>query len=471
MSRLRSIRKAFASILQEKKMLEHLDCPFLCNIKFAFQDASAMYMVYELKLGGDLKFLLSFYKKFNEDAVRFLMAEISLGLSFLHANSIIHRNLKPSNILIDELGHASIADLSVATYYQSSKLLQPTAGTLVYMSPEMLEKRGYNESTDWWSFGVIIFELLFGKRPFRGKSDADVRHAILSAKLKYPADAAKVSSACVDAMKAFLEPDPEARLGSVRSGGLSRITEHAWFKGVDWCVVERLEAKPVHIPDIKKTNFNELMQIQQMYGTNDQYLDKRGVSKTSIHSTNHARDDELSKILADFIVYDFTKVDSEKSANRAKLWITKCAQRLKQTAEFLSQPDEGDDNEMEADRIIIDPDAFSAKSRYSTISENEILFGGGAGHPQVPSIPESMRSSLNSSGVLKAGSVLVSTVSSKSALNLAPAMPGSAQQSNAESGSILVSNVSAKSGLNLSAAELESVQQCTVESKLRINSP
>ncbi|KAI8610863.1 kinase-like domain-containing protein [Chytriomyces sp. MP71] len=299
-------RKAFASILQEKKMLEHLDCPFLCNIKFAFQDASAMYMVYELKLGGDLKFLLSFYKKFNEDAVRFLMAEISLGLSFLHANSIIHRNLKPSNILIDELGHASIADLSVATYYQSSKLLQPTAGTLVYMSPEMLEKRGYNESTDWWSFGVIIFELLFGKRPFRGKSDADVRHAILSAKLKYPADAAKVSSACVDAMKAFLEPDPEARLGSVRSGGLSRITEHAWFKGVDWCVVERLEAKPVHIPDvsafplkeksgfnlcccipqIKKTNFNELMQIQQMYGTNDQYLDKRGVSKTSIHSTS-----------------------------------------------------------------------------------------------------------------------------------------------------------------------------------------
>ncbi|KAI8614682.1 kinase-like domain-containing protein [Chytriomyces sp. MP71] len=464
-------KKAFASILQEKKMLEHLDCPFLCNIKFAFQDVTFIYMVSELKLGGDLKFLLSFYKKFNEDAVRFLMAEISLGLSFLHANSIIHRNLKPSNILIDELGHASIADLSIATYYQSYKLLQPTAGTLVYMSPEMLEKRGYNEATDWWSFGVILYELLFGKRPFRGKSDADVRHAILNAKLKYPADAAKVTSTCIDAIKAFLEPDPVARLGSAGSGGLSRITQHVWFQGVDWCLVERLAAKPVLVPDMKKTEFNELMKLQRIRGASDEpvHVEKREVSKTSIHSNSHALDEEMLKIQAEFSLYDFTKLEPKKAANRAGLWTTKCAQRLTQTAAFLGRSDEVDEKEMEGDRIIIDPDAFSAKSRYSTISEKDILCGGEAGHPKVPSIPESMRSSIKSaesSGVIRTGSVLVSNVSSKSGLNLPLVVPESAGHSNVESGSMLVSNISVKSGLHTPATDVESVQRSGIELSL-----
>ncbi|KAJ3404680.1 hypothetical protein HDU80_002525 [Chytriomyces hyalinus] len=381
--RLCLLKKALENILQEKKMLESLECPFLCNIQFAFHDKETMFLIQELKLGGDLKFLLSWSTRLSEDAVRFLTAEISLGVAYLHDNNIIHRNLKPANILVDTLGHACVTDLSVASYFKASKPLHAAAGTLVYMSPEMLEKQGYTDTTDWWSLGVIAYELLYGKRPFRGKTDVDVTAAIISAKLKYPSNS-KASSECILFLKGLLERDPKLRLGSTQAGGYARIFMHAWFSSIDWVQLEKMEGKPVHVPDMKKFNFNQLMDVE------DEIYDSNPLPDMRSDEDSEA----LDKINTTFHPFEHTRISDSDRNLRKTTWTTFTQRRVKdiQTQIELDETNSQEYDE-EPDNILIDPDCFSICSRYSAISENNVLVSSGL-VPDVPSIPTSIRSSI-----------------------------------------------------------------------------
>jgi serine/threonine kinase 32 len=140
------------------------------------------------------------------------MAELSSAVAFLHEKKIIHRDLKPDNILLDERGHAHITDLNIAVHYSERKLLNGVAGSMAYMgrfslvsrhilprgcnwltlrqpAPEVLAKKGYTYTIDWWSLGVCAYELVFGRRPFRGKTNSDLTHAISRDHLKFPEDA------------------------------------------------------------------------------------------------------------------------------------------------------------------------------------------------------------------------------------------------------------------------------------------
>ena len=137
------------------------------------------------------------------------MAELSSAVAFLHEKKIIHRDLKPDNILLDERGHAHITDLNIAVHYSERRLLTGVAGSMAYMggcnflsnvfgcrlltlvppAPEVLAKKGYTYTIDWWSLGVCAYELVFGRRPFRGKTNSDLTHAISRDHLKFPEDA------------------------------------------------------------------------------------------------------------------------------------------------------------------------------------------------------------------------------------------------------------------------------------------
>src|SRR5882724_4032624 len=134
------------------------------------------------------------------------MAELSSAVAFLHEKKIIHRDLKPDNILLDERGHAHITDLNIAVHYSERRLLTGVAGSMAYMgarihslsssfvyastqAPEVLAKKGYTYTIDWWSLGVCAYELVFGRRPFRGKTNSDLTHSISRDHLKFPDDA------------------------------------------------------------------------------------------------------------------------------------------------------------------------------------------------------------------------------------------------------------------------------------------
>jgi serine/threonine kinase 32 len=134
--------------------------------------------------------------------VRYFVAEIASALDFLHSHRIIHRDLKPDNILLDERGHAHITDFNIGVHFSDRRLLTGVAGSMAYMAPEILAKRGYTATVDWWSLGVCAFELVFGRRPFRGKTNSDLTHAIAKDPLRFPDDAeSKCSRAGMQALR------------------------------------------------------------------------------------------------------------------------------------------------------------------------------------------------------------------------------------------------------------------------------
>ncbi|KAI8611834.1 kinase-like domain-containing protein [Chytriomyces sp. MP71] len=257
--------KAVDNIIQERKLLEEIHCPFVCNLRYAFQDDENMFMVIDLKLGGDLRFHLNKMGTLAEDVVKFCVAECALGLMYLHSKHVVHRDLKPDNILLDEWGHACLTDFNIATYWREDKQLHAVAGSMAYMAPEILDKSGYTYTIDWWSMGVITYELLLGKRPFRGSTNEELTSAITKGKLEFPAGHdKKISSEGLDMIKAWLTRSPPDRLGSRECGGDVKINTHPWFAGYDWAAFEKLAVQPPFVPDSKKANFDATHELEEM---------------------------------------------------------------------------------------------------------------------------------------------------------------------------------------------------------------
>jgi serine/threonine kinase 32 len=199
------------------------------NLRYAFQDDENCFFVLDLMLGGDLRcssisiiyhpsHRLTFgtvhldrLGSLPEESVRFHMAELSSAVCFLHEKHIMHRfalpsvicpfhllwchsrrsnrDIKPDNILLDERGHAHLTDFNIAVHYSDRRLLTGVAGSMAYMAPEILHKRGYTSPIDWWSLGVCAFELLFGRRPFRGRTNTALTHSISKDPLRFPENA------------------------------------------------------------------------------------------------------------------------------------------------------------------------------------------------------------------------------------------------------------------------------------------
>lgn len=131
-------------------------------MRYAFQDDETLFMALDLMLGGDLR-VAAAKKPLNEHQVRYYVATIALSLNYLHKKGIVHRDIKPENILLDKKGYAHLSDFNIATQFNRNQpLLWSMAGTMAYMAPEMLARKGYSISVDWWSLGIVAYELLFG---------------------------------------------------------------------------------------------------------------------------------------------------------------------------------------------------------------------------------------------------------------------------------------------------------------------
>ncbi|KAF3936672.1 Phototropin-2 [Dactylella cylindrospora] len=248
------------NIIRERRMLEHLNHPFICNLRYSFQDVEYLYIVVDLMNGGDLRFHIN-RKTFTEDAVRFWIAEIACALVYTHKRMIVHRDVKPDNILLDSDGHVHLADFNVASDIHPDRPLTSKSGTLAYLAPEVYSGKGYGTAVDWWSLGVVFYECIYGKRPFVSDSHEELAKEIMRASPHYHVTNPPVSTACMSAIKGLLNPDPRFRLGAA---GFETFTSHPFFQSIDFDALMRKEIDPVFVPSRDKTNFDATYDLEEL---------------------------------------------------------------------------------------------------------------------------------------------------------------------------------------------------------------
>ncbi|KAJ1558286.1 hypothetical protein HK096_002505, partial [Nowakowskiella sp. JEL0078] len=260
---------AIQNIFRERAILEEVNHPFLVNLRFAFQDDENMFMVLDLMIGGDIRYHLDRLGGFSENAVRFYAAELGLALKYLHSKGIVHRDLKPDNLLLDEFGHIHITDFNIAVHYSKNKPLKSHSGTLAYMAPDVFKNKGYLWQVDWWSLGVVLYECIYGKRPFRGGSSESITHAILHSDLIIPAvnlatkQQCQVSPDCISFLRSLLQRDVSQRLGCTPSG-FDEFMAHPWFSGWDWDATEKKMLSPLFVPAANQANFDATHDLEEL---------------------------------------------------------------------------------------------------------------------------------------------------------------------------------------------------------------
>ncbi|XP_065674354.1 protein kinase C delta type isoform X2 [Hydra vulgaris] len=225
--------------------------PYLTHLMATFQNESHLFFVMEYLNGGDLMFHIQSFGKFDENRARFYGAEVVCGLQFLHKNLIIYRDLKLDNILLDREGHIKIADFGMCKEDMNDGVKTATfCGTPDYIAPEILKSQRYDSSVDWWSFGVLLYEMLIGQSPFSG-DDEDVLFAnICRDKLYFPK---WVSEPSVSILSQLMERNISLRLGYT-GGTKPHIRKHPFFSPIDWNKLEKKEIKPPFVPNVKSNN-------------------------------------------------------------------------------------------------------------------------------------------------------------------------------------------------------------------------
>ena len=300
-------------------MLENLNHPFLCNLRYSFQDVEYLYLVVDLMNGGDLRFHIS-RKTFSEECIRFWMSELACALRYIHEQGIVHRDVKPDNILLDLEGHVHLADFNVASDFKPNKLLTSKSGTLAYLAPEAFRGPGYLSEVDWWSLGVTFYECVYGKRPFEGKTHDELVDNICAAKAKWHVCKPPVSMPCLHAMTALLEKDTRKRIGAT---GFDTFTGHHFFDPLNFENLEKKLVPPIFIPSSEKTNFDATYDLEELL-LEEAPLEARARKQKpraelrQDATTKEIREDELHRMIETmFEPFDYTLATYEQSAAAA----------------------------------------------------------------------------------------------------------------------------------------------------------
>ncbi|KAJ3150276.1 hypothetical protein HDU86_006667 [Geranomyces michiganensis] len=260
--------RAVPNIFRERAILEEIDHPFVVNLRFAFQDDENMFMVLDLMNGGDMRYHLDRLGGFPQAVVRFIAMELICALSYLHKKQVVHRDLKPDNVLFDQYGHVSLTDFNIAVHY-NLKRLTSQSGTLSYMAPEVFTKVGYSWPIDWWSLGVLLYEALFGKRPFRGHTDEELKDNIMHQELHIPIcnlvtnKPVPLDPEGENFLRRLLERDVRKRIGC-GTMGVEEIEAHPWFNNIDWDAVPKRKYEPMFVPDPDAANFDPTFDLEEL---------------------------------------------------------------------------------------------------------------------------------------------------------------------------------------------------------------
>ncbi|KAJ7982559.1 putative Kinase [Quillaja saponaria] len=263
-------KNAVESILAERDILISLRNPFVVRFFYSFTCRDNLYLVMEYLNGGDLYSLLRNLGCLDEDMARVYIAEVVLALEYLHSLNVVHRDLKPDNLLISQDGHIKLTDFGLSqvglinstddlsgpavstngflgdderktqpSLNREQRQKQSVVGTPDYLAPEILLGMGHGATADWWSVGVILFELLVGIPPFNAEHPQQIFDSIINRDIPWPNVPDEMSYEAYDLIDKLLTENPVQRLGAT---GAREVKRHSFFKDINWDTLARQKA-------------------------------------------------------------------------------------------------------------------------------------------------------------------------------------------------------------------------------------
>eukprot|EP00760_Papus_ankaliazontas_P000518 PhM_4_TR10088/c0_g1_i1/m.75716 len=236
-------RRMAEYIKEERNILSRINHPFIVRLHWAFQTDNHLYLVLDFLPGGELFTHIYHKGKVKEDVARFYVAEMVLALEHLHRHDIAHRDIKPENIVLDRDGHAQLTDFGLARSDFSQARRKSFVGSAEYLAPETVKGDPQTFGVDWWSLGVMMFEMLTGVAPFNAPSNNDVYHAILHKSIDWAS--VRVSSEAAHLLRRLLTRDIRARLTDPM-----QIKKHPFFNDILWRDLYLRRVTPPFVPDL-----------------------------------------------------------------------------------------------------------------------------------------------------------------------------------------------------------------------------
>uniref|UniRef100_A0A1A8F481 Serine/threonine kinase 32A n=2 Tax=Nothobranchius korthausae TaxID=1143690 RepID=A0A1A8F481_9TELE len=265
MNKLKCVeRNEVRNVLKEMQIMQNLEHPFLVNFWYSFQDEEDMFMVVDLLLGGDLRYHLQQNVHFTESTVKLYICELALALGYLRSKHIIHRDIKPDNILLDEHGHVHLTDFNIAAIVKEDLKATSIAGTKPYMAPELFQTfegshPGYSFSVDWWSLGITAYELLRGQRPYVMRSNTPSNEILQMFHKIHPTYPAAWSLEMKSLLRKLLSIDVQKRISC-----LAELQDLDYVSDVNWDAVLRKQLSPGFIPNRRRLNCDPTFELEEM---------------------------------------------------------------------------------------------------------------------------------------------------------------------------------------------------------------
>ncbi|KAH9963166.1 Pkinase-domain-containing protein [Russula dissimulans] len=290
-------RKKIKRALTEQEILASSNHPFIVTLHHSFQSDDYLYHCMEYCMGGEFFRALQSRpgKCLPEDAARFYAAEVVAALEYLHLMGFIYRDLKPENILLHHSGHIMLSDFDLAkpsgvnggrpaTIHQSELNGLPLVdtksctanlrtnsfvGTEEYIAPEVIRNSGHTSAVDWWTLGILIYEMIYATTPFKGRERNDTFNNIIGLSVHFK-ESPKLTPTGKDIVSRLLDKEENTRLGS--KTGASEVKQHKWFSKINWGLLRNTEPPiiPASSTGVDTVNFRRIEESTSLHLENQQ---------------------------------------------------------------------------------------------------------------------------------------------------------------------------------------------------------
>ena len=239
-------KRSIKHMRREVEILSEIENEMIVNMRAVFQDMSNIYMVLDYMKGGDLAQHLHHVHKFSEEQTKFFVACIMMSLEYLHSNGIVHRDVKPTNLMFDDRHYLRLGDFGISEW-ASEITSANTSGTITHMAPEVICGQMHGITSDYYSLGVVCYQCMLGVLPYTGKDRKTIRENILANQVQIKKDEIpeEWSLEAADFVNRLLQRKPGNRLGL---NGPIEVKNHVWLKTFPWEKLRNGELVPPYMP-------------------------------------------------------------------------------------------------------------------------------------------------------------------------------------------------------------------------------